>query len=122
MNTSSSFSARVRFCSRLWTSELRAFALTAVEAALRRFERRVSFVNMKIEDLNGPRGGTDKRCIVEVELRGCSMVIVRSTASETEYAAIANACSRVKTNVTRTLTRPLTLPATALSPRRIRGQ
>lgn len=44
--------------------------------ALRRFEDRVRSLVVRVTDVNGPRGGIDKRCRVTVQLQGPSRTVV----------------------------------------------
>ncbi|HEU5463775.1 MAG TPA: HPF/RaiA family ribosome-associated protein [Candidatus Binatia bacterium] len=43
---------------------------------LRKFDRFIERTSVRIEDINGPRGGVDKRCRVKVVLRGLPSVVV----------------------------------------------
>lgn len=63
--------------------------------ALRRHEPHVVRVEVRLRDLNGPRGGDDKECGLIVHLRGRSIVTVKDHQSDL-YAAISNAAGRLK--------------------------
>ena len=41
----------------------------ALATALRRFHAEIQRIRVYVENLNGPRGGIDKRCRVEVQMR-----------------------------------------------------
>ena len=43
--------------------------------ALGRFAARLSRVAVRLGDVNGPRGGIDKRCCIHLELRGKALTI-----------------------------------------------
>jgi hypothetical protein len=103
MDIASTLGAHVRFQGDIWTHGFRDFAASSLETALGRFKRRITGVTVALEDLNGPRGGVDKRCRIVLGLRRDRTVVVQATA-ENEYAAIAEACSRVRSRVVRTLT------------------
>ena len=47
--------------------------------ALARILRRVGLIVVRFADLNGPRGGRDKRCDVQVQLVGGQTVRIRET-------------------------------------------
>jgi hypothetical protein len=78
-----------------WTPTLRTFALSSVWNSLGRFERRVARVTITLRDLNGPRGGVDKECSIDVESRRGRGAFGRATSAN-EYAAIAKACARIR--------------------------
>lgn len=48
--------------------------------ALGRLRGLVARIKVRLDDVNGPAGGVDKRCNVEVLVRGCSPVTVSATA------------------------------------------
>jgi putative sigma-54 modulation protein len=48
---------------------LRSYAERRLAFALRRFERRVRRVMVRLGDMNGPRRGVDSRCSITLELR-----------------------------------------------------
>jgi len=52
-----------------------------VRLALGRFGTALTLVAVRIEDLNGPRGGNDKLCTIEARLGGTTPVVVEETAS-----------------------------------------
>ncbi len=47
---------------------LAPFARRRLEFALARFDARVRSLTVRVADLNGPRGGLDKRCLVAIRL------------------------------------------------------
>ena len=102
MNTEFSTVRSIRFRGNEWTPELRDFAASAMQRTLRRFERRVADVTIVLQDLNGPRGGVDKRVQIHFKVIGRGVMTVRAT-SDNEYAAIAAACLRVRRKLVRAL-------------------
>jgi hypothetical protein len=91
-----------------WTPTLRDFALSLVRNSLGRLERRVAHVTITLRDLNGPRGGVDKECCIEVSSRRGGSAIGRAT-SASEYAAIAKASMRIRRQLIRSATRRTSL-------------
>jgi hypothetical protein len=79
---------------------LRAHAERCVGFALRRFASRIDRVSMWLEDVNGPRGGVDKRCRIAVRLRPTGSTFVVKTASDA-YVAIGRAAGRAGAAVAR---------------------
>jgi putative sigma-54 modulation protein len=66
------------------TERLVGYVRRRVEFALDRFEDRIRVVTVRIEDMNGPRGGRDMQCKVSVKpIRGARVVasVVRHTAA-----------------------------------------
>ena len=72
-----------------------AFTLSRVMSRIRR-------VTVRLSDLNGPRGGIDKRCQIEVNLDGLPVVIVDDIQSDM-YTAINRAFGRAARTVMRRL-------------------
>lgn len=72
--------------------------------ALDRFASRVQLVRVRLGDLNGPRGGVDKRCAIECDLGRLGSVVVEEVDSDL-YTAIDRAASRAKVAVRRKLDR-----------------
>jgi hypothetical protein len=71
-----------------------------VTNALGRFGRRVATVHVSLEDVNGPRGGVDIRCRIEVRFRPRGIVIVTALAVD-EYVATSEAAIRARELVDR---------------------
>jgi putative sigma-54 modulation protein len=61
-----------------WTAEDEAHIKRRVRFALSRFAHRITRVAVRLVDINGPRGGVDKRCRVLIELQGNSPVLVET--------------------------------------------
>lgn len=91
----------------------RKFSLT--KALRGHVERRLRFISgtryenikrvlVRLSDINGPRGGNDKCCLIQVKLSGQPDVVIADTKSDL-YAAIDRAAARVGRAVGRRLTR-----------------
>jgi putative sigma-54 modulation protein len=72
--------------------------------ALSRFGPRVRAVSVRLVDLNGPRGGIDKKCSIEARLAPRGSVRVESTDGELP-AAVDRAAARLGRAVARALER-----------------
>ncbi len=72
--------------------------------ALSRFGGRVRAVSVSLVDLNGPRGGIDKKCSMQARLASRGSVRVEDTDSEVP-AAVDRAAMRLARAVTRALER-----------------
>jgi len=74
--------------------------------ALGRFDNRIDRVSVRLADVNGPRGGTDKRCHISLVLvRGGKVVLEEQNADV--VAAIDRAADRLGHAVARRLHRTL---------------
>lgn len=74
-------------------ADLRDLAERRVRFVLRRLGWLVPRAEVQMSDVNGPRGGIDKRCQVELRTDGAGSVIVTSVASDWR-TALDNALAR----------------------------
>lgn len=78
---------------------------TLAEQRLRLVLRRLSFLvpraRLQLSDVNGPRGGLDKRCRVELHTDGGSPLVVTAVARDWR-SAIDNALFRAARSLVRT--------------------
>ena len=75
-----------------------------LQAAVGRFADRVAHVRVRLEDVNGPRGGADKQCTLDIALVRGGHLIIRELREDL-YAAISVAADRAKSVVSRRLAR-----------------
>lgn len=84
------------------TAALQEYTLHQLRFALSHTRARVRRVSVRLCDLNGPRGGADKRCGIHVVVDGVGQVVTASTDRDL-YAAISQAARRVGRGVARRL-------------------
>lgn len=72
--------------------------------ALGRFSSRARVVRVRVEDLNGPKGGVDKRCVVTVSGDGFERCVV-DVRDTTVQAAVDQAAGIASRAVARALER-----------------
>ncbi|MEO3714950.1 HPF/RaiA family ribosome-associated protein [Roseateles flavus] len=61
-------------------AEFRALSEQRIRFALRRLAWRVPRAEVQLSDLNGPKGGLDKRCQIALRTDGAGTVVVASVA------------------------------------------
>ncbi|HKT32518.1 MAG TPA: HPF/RaiA family ribosome-associated protein [Gammaproteobacteria bacterium] len=71
---------------------------------LGKFGSDIERISVRIEDVNGPRGGHDKRCRIKIVLRGLPSIVVEQQHAALQ-AAIDGALSRIGRPVKRRLQR-----------------
>jgi ribosome-associated translation inhibitor RaiA len=86
------------------TPGLRTYVERRVEFALDRYAERIARVRVTVADVNGPRGGEDKSCRVEVRLRG-GRAVRTAVVDADAYAGIGVALHRAGRAVARSLQR-----------------
>lgn len=86
------------------SEELREYVQHRLGLALDRFDRRVDRVQVRFEDVNGPRGGEDKICRIHVAGRGSWRLQVEGRGT-TFYRAIDAAAGRARRSVAEILNR-----------------
>jgi ribosome-associated translation inhibitor RaiA len=88
------------------TPDLREHTERRLAFALGRFGERISRVRVRIVDVNGPRGGVDTCCTVQVQLPRLSPVIVEETSHEV-LVAVDVAAERAGRAVSRRIDRAI---------------
>ncbi len=86
------------------SAALREHALRRLDFALRRFASRVEEVVVRLVDVNGPKGGPDKRCRIVVRFATSGSVLVEATEADA-YCAVSQAAMRLDERVARAITR-----------------
>ena len=82
------------------THALRDYAERRLKFAVARAGDRIRRVRVRLSDVNGPRGGIDKRCCIQVMLNGLAGVVIEDTEANL-YLAIDRAADRVGRTVMR---------------------
>ena len=77
------------------TDGLRERALHRVAHAFRSGRDHVSRIVVRLSDINGPRGGADKRCAIEVRLHGARVIALCELDADL-YRAIDHAVERAR--------------------------
>ena len=99
------------------TRAVREYVDKRLHFALARIGHRLRRIDVRLSDLNGPRGGVDKRCLIEVRINRHPPVIITDVQSDL-YTSIDRACARAGRTVMRRLAidnrkhRPFTIPQT----------
>jgi len=70
------------------------------KAALDQLDHMVQEITVRLEDVNGPKGGVDKRCHATVHLRNGATVVVDEKHPDI-YAAVSLVADRLKNVVGR---------------------
>ena len=86
------------------TDGLREAVERRLRFALGRFDERPLRVNVRLSDINGPRGGEDKHCAIQVRVGGLPDIVVEDTEADL-YAAVNRATERVARTLRRKLQR-----------------
>ena len=84
------------------TDALRSHAERRLRFALTCCDKHIQRVVMRLSDINGPRGGTDKHCHLQVVLAGLPDVVINDTEANL-YVAIDRTTGRAGPAVARRL-------------------
>jgi len=86
------------------TKELKKYVKRRLKFALgSRFDQ-VQRVEVTLSDINGPKGGEDKRCQMLLKIKGQTDVVIEDIQSHV-YAAVDRAANRASQTVTKRLDR-----------------
>lgn len=86
------------------TEGLREHTVRRLQFALGWANHDVRAVTVRLSDINGPRGGKDKRCRIQVPFAGTPNVVIEDTEADL-YVAIDRAAERAERAVVRRLER-----------------
>lgn len=79
--------------------------LRRLDFALRRFADSVDRVIVRLVDLNGPKGGVDKRCRIAARLISPAPAVIVEATDAGAYMAVSLAAARLEERVARALSR-----------------
>lgn len=99
------------------SKEVHSYIERRLRFCLGRFESRVRRVTVRISDINGPRGGTDKRCRLTIGLIPSDTIDVQEVNADL-FAAIDRAAERAGQALARKLHRARDLKTQRESVRR----
>lgn len=83
---------------------LREHISRRIDFAVRRFAHRIARIVVRLTDVNGPKGGPDKRCRIVARLSPERSVLVEATDADA-YVAVSQAAIRLDERVARELAR-----------------
>ena len=86
------------------SNALKRHAERRLAFALRRFDRWIGGVKVRISDVNGPRGGVDKFCQITAEMVPTGVVRVEASDADA-YVVIDRAADRLEQTVRRSVWR-----------------
>jgi ribosomal subunit interface protein len=90
------------------TNALHDYTERRIRFALASVDNKVRRIVVRLSDINGPRGGADKRCHVQVVLSGMPDVVIEDTEADL-YFAIDRATDRAGRTILRKVSRKQTL-------------
>jgi ribosomal subunit interface protein len=89
------------------TEALRDYVRKRLAYGLSYGDQAISRIRVRLADINGPRGGLDKRCQIEVLLKAAPTVVIEDVEADL-YVAIDRAAERAGRTVARRLARQRT--------------
>lgn len=90
------------------TNALRSHAEHRIRLALTCCDDHIQRIMVRLSDINGPRGGVDKHCHIQVVLAGLPDVVIEDTEANM-YVAINRAADRAGRTLVRKVNRQQTL-------------
>lgn len=86
------------------TAALKDYVSRRLNFAFDRFAARILRVQVRLSDINGPRGGSDKRCQLVIAMGDLPAIVVEDTSSDL-YMAIDRSIGRAVHTVGRNVVR-----------------
>jgi len=90
------------------TDALRSHAEHRIRLALTCCDDHIQRIMVRLSDINGPRGGVDKHCHIQVVIAGLPDVVIEDTEADM-YVAINRATDRAGRTLVRKINRQQTL-------------
>lgn len=84
-----------------WPQPGADFVQRRLEFALGRFAGRIRSLQVRLSDVNGPRGGRDKKCLIAVRLTSPSRIVIVEDVDADETVVVCRATERVARAVAR---------------------
>lgn len=86
------------------TGGMRDYLMKRLAYSLNHGNEFITRLVVRLSDINGPRGGADKRCVIEMRMKASPAVIIEDTEVDL-YVAIDRATMRAGHTLTRRLSR-----------------
>lgn len=86
------------------TDSIRDYTKLRMRFALHRNDKFITRVQVRLADINGPRGGIDKRCQIDLSLAGQNDIVIEDIETNL-YVAIDRAADRCARALARKLER-----------------
>jgi putative sigma-54 modulation protein len=83
---------------------LKSYTTARMQFALKRNDNYITRARVWLADINGPRGGIDKRCQIELKLAGQNNIVIEDIEADL-YFAIDRASDRCMRTLSRRLAR-----------------
>ena len=84
------------------SNALRDYTERRLRFALASASDRVRRIKVRFSDINGPRGGIDKRCRIQAAFNGLGEVVIEDTEAD-PFHALGRAAERLGRNISRRL-------------------
>jgi len=86
------------------TNAISSYVKRRLSFALKNRDEQIQRISVRLSDINGPRGGEDKCCHIQVVIPNLANVVIEDIEIDL-YAAIDGAVDRVRRTVDRRITR-----------------
>lgn len=86
------------------TDAMRAYIERRIHFTLNRAQHGLRKISLRLDDINGPKGGDDKSCRIQIPVAGGKSVVIEEVRSDL-YVAIDRALERAARAVSRQLVR-----------------
>ena len=99
------------------TEAMESYIKQKLEPIQTHYGDRILSINVHLSDINGPKGGVNKQCLIHIDLQKLPTVVVEDT-KDNLYSAVDNCCQRAERAVRKSLERQQTLarkPAVSLA-------
>jgi ribosomal subunit interface protein len=98
------------------TDALKGHVESRLRFALASLDDYIQRIVIRLSDINGPRGGADKRCQIQLVLDGMQNVVIKDTQADM-YAAISRSADRARRTLVRKVGRQQHLMRRDVQPR-----